>query len=128
MKHLKLSVAALILLAVVGCALAFRHSTDSDGIDFPSENVKKIVKGNTIDKEIIQMFGGPLAKLEYLQNEEDWLYYYTTDVEIVDRGFLTDEVHSIIHRKSLRIRLENGTVTNFKYHESSEPFAPGQAQ
>jgi outer membrane protein assembly factor BamE (lipoprotein component of BamABCDE complex) len=126
-KFLKFTAVVFILLAVAGCNWAFGHPTNSDGFDFSSDSVKKIAKGSTTDTEIIQLFGGPIAKLEYPQDEEEWLYYYTTDTEIADRDFLTDEAHSIIHRKSLRIRLKNGTVTNFKCDESSEPFVPGRA-
>jgi len=74
------------------------------------------------------LFGGPLIKFEYSLYEEDWVYYYKTDTETIERDLLTDEVHSIIHGKYLRIRLTNGTVTNIKYNESSGPSSPGQTQ
>jgi hypothetical protein len=126
MKHLTLSVVAFILLAVVGCAFSFGNSTYSDGFDFPSENVKKIMIGKTTANELIQMFGGPLSKSEVSETEEEWMYSYSTGNKFEVNGFLTDKLQSTSHRKTLYIRLKNGIITNFSYTETSEP--QGSAQ
>jgi outer membrane protein assembly factor BamE (lipoprotein component of BamABCDE complex) len=120
-KHLTFSVVAFILLAVVGCSFAFHRSTYNDGFDFPSENVNKIMKGETTGDELIQMFGGPLAKIEVSENEEEWKYSSSTGTEIVAKGFLTDKEQSTGQHKTLDIMLKNGTVTDFTYTESHEP-------
>ena len=117
MKLLTLSVAAFMILAVVGCALSFGSSTNNDGFDFPSENVKKIVIGKTTSNELIHMFGGPLAKYDVAENEEQWTYSYSTGNKYEVRGFLTDTAQSTRRRKTLSIQLKNGTVTSFSYTE-----------
>jgi hypothetical protein len=117
MKHLLLSVSAFILLAIAGCA--YHNSTYNDGFDFPIENVSQIIIGKTTDNELITMFGGPLEKSEVSENEERWEYSYSSGTKI-EESFLTDEVHSTGHYKTLDILLKNGTVTNFTYTESSE--------
>ena len=121
MKHLKLSVVAFLLLAVVGCALSFSHSTHNDGFDFPSRNVNRIIIGKTTDNELIQMFGGPLSKSEASENEEKWMYSSSTGTEYIVKGLLNDNVETAGQHKTLYIRLKNGIVTNFSYTESLEP-------
>jgi hypothetical protein len=118
MRHLKLTVAAVILFAAVGCTFSFRHSTESDGFDFPSENVNKIIKGKTTGKELIHMFGGPLSKFDVSENEEQWIYSFSTGTKYSVEGLLADEAGSTGHHKTLYILLKNGTVTNFTYTES----------
>jgi hypothetical protein len=118
MKLLTLSAAAFVLLAVVGCAFSFGNSTYNDGFDFPSENVKKIMIGKTTSNELIQMFGGPLSKYDVSENEEQWTYSYSTGNKYEVRGFLTDKAQSTSRRKTLSIRLKNGTVANISYTES----------
>lgn len=119
MKHLTLSVVAFALLTIAGCALAYHRSTFNDGFDFPSENVNKIIKGKTTGDEIIQMFGGPLAKNEVSENEEQWKYSYSTGIEIKESGFLTDEEQSTSQHKALFILIKNGIVTDFTYIEGN---------
>lgn len=126
MKHSSLSAVAFILLALAGCSFGFHRSTHNDGFDFPSENVSKILIGKTTGDELIQMFGGPLAKYEVSENEERWKYSYSTGTEIEEQVFLTDTVQLTSRQKTLVILLKNGTVTNFTYAESSVP--PGPAQ
>jgi hypothetical protein len=128
MKYLMLSVAAFILLAVAGCMSSFKHTVYSDGFDFPSENVKKIVAGKTTGKELIQMFGGPFEKYGISDEEEQWVYFYSTGTKFTVKSLLTDKVQSIGQHKTLSIRLKNGTITNFSYSESSEPIDSERAQ
>jgi hypothetical protein len=127
MKYLSLSVASFILLAVVGCASSFSESTTNNGFDFPSENVKKIIKGKTTGNELIQMFGGPLFKWDVSEDEEHWMYSYTTGNKFEVKGFLTDKVQSTSQHKSLFIFLKNGIITNFNYTETPEPLGSAQA-
>jgi hypothetical protein len=117
MKFSKSSVASLIILALVGCTLSYHRSTLNNGFDFPSENVKRIIKGKTTDDELIDLFGGPLAKSEISENEEVWRYSYSTGFKTEIGGIFSDEVHSSRLYKMLIIRLKNGTVTNFTYTE-----------
>ena len=128
MKYSTLSVVAFILLSVVGCAYSFRDSSYDDGFDFPSENVKKILKGKTTADELIQMLGGPRSKYEISENEEEWIYFYATGNQFESRGFLTDQVQqSTRHYKVLNIRIKNGTIMSFYYTEGSEPYGSAQA-
>jgi hypothetical protein len=118
MKKLMPYSLAIIFLVVVGCTFSFSHSTDNDGFDFPSENVKKIINGKTTGNEIIQMFGGPLTKFEVNENEESWIYSFSTGTKYSVEGLLTDNTGSTGHTKTLYILLKNGTVTNFRFTES----------
>jgi hypothetical protein len=118
MKLIKLPVAAVVLLGVIGCTFSFRHSTDYDGFDFPNENVKKIVKGKTTGGEIILMFGGPLSKFEVSENEEQWVYSFSSETNYSVEGIFNDKTQSTSQHKTLNILLKNGTVTNFTYTES----------
>jgi outer membrane protein assembly factor BamE (lipoprotein component of BamABCDE complex) len=119
MKHLTFSVVAFFLLAADGCALSYHRTTYNDGYDFPSENVNQIIRGKTTSDELVQMFGGPLAKTEVSEDEEIWRYSSTTGIKTEQTGFLTDEVQSTRQRKTLDIRLKNGTVTDFNYTEGN---------
>jgi hypothetical protein len=121
MKYFMLSVAAFILLAVAGCMSSFKHTVYSDGFDFPSENVKKIVVEKTTGKELMQMFGGPFEKYEISDDEEQWIYFYSTGTKFTVKSLLTDKVQSTGQHKTLSARLKKGIVTNFSYSESSEP-------
>jgi len=118
MKILAAFIVAIVLFEAVGCALSYRRSTDNDGFDFPSDKVKKIIKGKTTGDEIIHMFGGPFSKSDISENEEEWGYYYSSGVEINENSFLSNYVYATGYRKSLVIRLKNGTVSNFIYTES----------
>lgn len=100
---------------------SFKHTTYEDGFDFPSENVIKIVIGKTTGKELIQMFGGPFEKYEISDDEEQWIYFYSSGTKFVVKSLLTDKVESTGRHKTLSIRLKNGTTSNFSYSESSEP-------
>jgi hypothetical protein len=120
-KHTRFSIVAFISLAVVGCAFAFQRSTYKVGFDFPSENVSKIMKGKTTGDELIKMFGGPLEKVEVSENEEEWKYFYSTGIEIVEKSFLTDKEQSTGQFRTLDIMLKNGAVTDFTYTESRKP-------
>jgi outer membrane protein assembly factor BamE (lipoprotein component of BamABCDE complex) len=119
MKHLALFVIAFIMLAAEGCSLSYHRTTYNDGFDFPSENVNRIIKGVTTDDELVEMFGGPLAKSEVSDDEEIWRYSSTTGIKIEETGFLTDEIQSTRQRKTLDIRLKDGTVTDFSYTEGN---------
>jgi hypothetical protein len=117
MKHITSYVVAFVVLSVVGCSLSYQRKTFDEGFYFFSENVNKIILGKTTGDEIIDLFGGPLAKIEIMQNEEQWRYYYSTGIEIRESGFLTDEVQSTRWHKTLVIRFKNGIVTGFIYTE-----------
>ena len=119
MKHLSLSAIAFILLAAQGCALSYHRTAYSDGFDFPSENINKIVKGITTSDELVELFGGPLVKSEVSEDEEIWRYSSITGIKTEQTGFLTDEVQSTRQHKMLDIRLKNGTVTDFSYTEGN---------
>ncbi|HTN94699.1 MAG TPA: hypothetical protein VMJ33_08970 [Gallionella sp.] len=114
---MKISVVFLVMLAVGGCSLSYYRKTFNDGFDFPSENVSRIVKGKTTGDEIIEMFGGPLAKNDLPETIEVWRYSYSTGVRIEEGGFFSDDVESTRQYKTLVITLKNGTVTDFTYTE-----------
>ena len=106
---------------------SFKHTVYSDGFDFPSENVSKIVTGKTTGKELIQLFGGPYEKYEISEDEEQWVYFYSTGTKFVIKSLLTDRDQSTGRHKALSVRLKNGTITSFSYSESSEPLDSGRA-
>jgi hypothetical protein len=119
MKHLMSFFIAFILLSADGCALSYHRTTYNDGFDFPSENISKIVKGKTTGDELVEIFGGPLAKSEVSEDEEIWRYSSTTGTKIEQTGFLSDEVQSTRQHKTLDVRLKNGIVTDFSYTEGN---------
>jgi hypothetical protein len=86
--------------------------------------VNKIIRGKTTGDELIQMFGGPLAKIEVSENEEEWKYSCSTGTQIVVKGFLTDQEQSTGQHKMLDIMLKNGIVTDFTYTENTEGQEP----
>jgi hypothetical protein len=106
---------------------SLKHTTYEDGFDFHSENAIKIVIGKTTDKELIQMFGGPFEKYEISEDQEQWVYFYSSGTKFMVKSLLTAKVESIGHHKTLSIRLKNGTITNFSYSESSDPLDSGRA-
>ena len=118
MKHMKIPVVFLVMLAVGGCSLSYYRKTLNDGFDFPSENVNRIVKGKTTGDELIELFGGPLAKNDISETEEVWRYSYSAGVRIEEGGFFSDDVQSTRQYKVLVITLKNGTVADFTYIES----------
>jgi hypothetical protein len=126
-RCMMLSAVAFILLAAAGCMSSFKHTVYSDGFDFPSENVKKIVAGKTTGKELIQMFGGPFEEYEISEDEEQWVYFYSTGTKFVEKSLLTDRVESTGQHKTLSARLKKGIVTSFSYSESSEPLDSDRA-
>ena len=107
----------MFLLAVAGCSLSYHRQTFNDGFDFPSENVSGIVIGKTTGDELVELFGGPLAKNDISETEEVWRYSYSTGLTTEIGGFFSDEVQSTRRYKMLVINLKNGTVTNFTYTE-----------
>jgi hypothetical protein len=119
MKPLATFLAGVFLFGAVGCTLGYRQSDNNDGFDFPSGKINKIIKGKTTADEIIRMFGGPLSKSSVSETEEIWNYSSSDGTEIIESGFLTDEVIKTGHRKTLVIRLKNGTVSTFTFTESS---------
>jgi hypothetical protein len=127
MKRLTLAVVAVISLAVVGCTT--HTSSYSVGKNFPSENVSKIVKNETTVNELIQMFGVPFLKTVISENEEKWIYNYSSGTASVQRRFVQiGKVQTTGQHKTLDVLLKNGIVTNFAYTESSEPLSSVQVQ
>lgn len=125
MKNFTLTVIAVISLASVGCTIP--TSSYSVGKNFSSENVSKVTKGKTTDKELIQMFGEPFSKTVVSESEEKWIYTYSSGTTNVQRGFLTANVQTTGRRKMLDVLLKNGIVTNFAYTESDEPLGSIQS-
>lgn len=107
----------MCFLAVAGCSMSYHRQTFNDGFDFPSENVSGIIIGKTTSDELIELFGGPLAKNDISETEEVWRYSYSTGIRIEEDDFFTDDVQSTHQYKMLVIKLKNGTVTNFTYTE-----------
>ena len=125
MKNVALSLIIVISFSIVGCINP--TSTYSVGKNFSSENVSKVVKGQTAASELTQMFGEPFSKTVISESEEKWIYSYSSGTAKVQSGFLTANVQTTGKRKMLDVLLKNGIVTNFAYTEGDEPFSSGSS-
>ena len=102
-------------LVVFGCTQILPPS--SYGRDFPGENVSRIVRGKTTDKDLIQMLGEPLSKTVISETEKSWIYTYTSGTATVVRRLTSVQTKYKGNAKTLDILLKNGVVTNFTFTE-----------
>ena len=115
MKSIAIVAVVVASLVVFGCIQILPPS--SMGRDFPGENVSKIVRGKTTDKDLIQMFGEPLSKTVISETEKNWIYTYASGTATVVRHFSSVETKYKGNEKALNILLKNGVVTNFTFTE-----------
>ena len=116
MKSIAIVAVVVASLVVFGCTQIMPPT--SIGRDFPDENVSKIVRGKTTDKDLIQMFGEPLSKTITSETEKNWIYKYASGTPTLVRR-PTTAVHRYKGKeKTLDILLKNGVVTNFTFNES----------
>lgn len=113
MKSISLVAVVVVSLVVFGCIQILPPS--SMGRDFPGENVSKIVRGKTTDKDLIQMFGEPLSKTVISETENNWIYTYASGTATVVRRLTSVETKYKGNAKTLDILLKNGVVTNFTF-------------
>ena len=116
MKSIALVAVVVASLVVFGCIQILPPS--SMGRDFPGENVSKIVRGKTTDKDLIQMFGEPLSKTVISETEKSWTYTYASGTTTIVRHFTSIETRYKGDHKKLVILLKNGVVTDFTFTES----------
>jgi hypothetical protein len=116
MKSISLVAVVVVSLVVFGCIQNLPPS--SSGVDFQDENVRRIVRGETTDKEIVQMFGEPLSKTVSSATEKHWIYKYASGNATVVRHFTSVETKYKGKVKTLDILFKNGIVTNFTFNES----------
>jgi outer membrane lipoprotein-sorting protein len=115
MKNIVLVAVVVASLVVFGCTQILPPS--SSGRDFPGENVSRIVRGKTTDKDLIQMLGEPLSKTVISETEKSWIYTYTSGTATVVRRLTSVETKYEGNAKTLDILLKNGVVTNFTFTE-----------
>ena len=116
MKSISLVAVVVVSLVVFGCIQILPPS--SSGVDFPDENVSRIVRGKTTDKEITQMFGEPPSKTVSSETEKRWIYKYASGNATVVRHFTSVETKYKGKLKTLDILFKNGIVTNYTFTES----------
>ena len=113
MKSISLVAVVVVSLVVFGCTQIM--PPNSMGRDFPGENVGKIVRGKTTDKDLIQMFGEPLSKTLISETDKNWIYTYSSGTTTIVRTFTTVKTKYEGNAKTLDILLKNRVVTNFTF-------------
>lgn len=113
MKYLSLVFFALVALNLNGCAT----TSYSVGKDFSSENADKIVKGKTTRNQLVTMFGQPFSKTVMSENEEKWIYTYSSGTAKAQSYVVGMKVKTTGSQKTLDILLKNGIVTNYAFTE-----------
>lgn len=108
---------ALLIIALVGCAT----SSYSTGKNFDSSLVNKIVKGETTKDDLVRMFGQPFSKTVISENDEKWIYMYSSGTAKAQSYVITMKVESRGIRKILDILLKDGVVINYAYTEGADP-------
>ena len=107
----------LILFALIGCAT----SNYTVGKDFDSTLVKKIEKGKTTSDDLFQMFGYPFSKTVVTENEEKWIYMYSSGTAKAQSYIITTKASTTGQQKMLDILIKDGVVINFTYNEGPMP-------
>jgi|LGVF01.1.fsa_nt_gb outer membrane protein assembly factor BamE (lipoprotein component of BamABCDE complex) len=106
-----------IFVVLSGCAT----SSYSTGRDFDSSSVNQIIKGETTKADLLQMLGQPFSKTVISENEEKWIYMYSSGTAKAQSYFFTMKVESTGQQKMLDILLRDGIVTNYTYNEGPMP-------
>ena len=106
-----------IFFVLSGCAT----SSYSTGRDFDSSSVNQIIKGETTKADLLQMLGQPFSKTVISENEEKWIYMYSSGTAKAQSYFFTMKVESTGQQKMLDILLRDGIVTNYTYNEGPMP-------
>ena len=106
-----------IFVVLSGCAT----SSYSTGRDFDSSSVNQIIKGETAKADLLQMLGQPFSKTVISENEEKWIYMYSSGTAKAQSYFFTMKVESTGQQKMLDILLCDGIVTNYTYNEGPMP-------
>ena len=106
-----------IFVVLSGCAT----SSYSTGRDFNSSSVNQIIKGETTRADLLQMLGQPFSKTVMSENEEKWIYMYSSGTAKAQSYVFTMKVESTGRQKMLDILLRDGIVTNYTYNEGPMP-------
>ena len=109
---------ALLVIAVAVCVACsvYVNPTVSRGFDIRTANIKYITKGQTTEKEVIEMFGPP-AKYRDTKDGKEFLYDYAKAGGEIYVG--TIPIGGGTKQKTLLIRFDKkGVVTSYVYKES----------
>ena len=106
-----------IFIVLSGCAI----SSYSTGRDFDSSSVNQIIKGETTKDDLLQMLGKPFSKTVISENEEKWIYVYSSGTTKAQSYIFTMKVKSTGQQKMLDILLRDGIVINYAYNEGPMP-------
>lgn len=93
------------------------------GKDFPSENVLKIERGMTTSKDIVALFGEPFSKSVVSENEEKWLYTYSSGTAKAQSYIVSMKVETTGTQKTLDLLLQDEVVVNFTFTEGNNPYS-----
>ncbi|MBD1583467.1 hypothetical protein [Pseudoalteromonas sp. S16_S37] len=96
-----------------GCA----KSSYTVGVDFSSDDVKKIEKGKTETSELVMLFGEPFSKVVLSETDEKWLYTHSSGTANVQSYIITANIETKGIQKTLDILVRNGVVINYTYSE-----------
>ena len=116
-----MKILVLLLFATIntftlsGCATV----NSTHGNDFNSQNVQKIINGETTSKELVQLFGEPFSKAAGSATYEIWRYYF---LETTAKADLTT-VKTTQKSKDLTVTISNDVVEYFTFTENANPNA-----
>lgn len=117
MNRITRSAAFAVLALLTACASA----TFTQGREFSTDNIGKIVKGQTTDAQMLQLFGPPYSRTVLADGTESWLYTYTLGESTAHVYLFYSSVHTTGTQKVLNVTLNKGLVTNFSYTEGAAP-------
>jgi outer membrane protein assembly factor BamE (lipoprotein component of BamABCDE complex) len=92
------------------------------GVPLEKEKVDLIVKNETTEAEVLEMFGEPVNKV-MMGDQVQWMYVYQ-DAN-VEMGLASSTTKG--RYQKLDIQIKDGVVTNFVYSDSPMPTQRGSA-
>jgi outer membrane protein assembly factor BamE (lipoprotein component of BamABCDE complex) len=108
MKSIVLILTIILTVSLSGCVTY----SSSDGKNFASENVSKVVKGKTTSEEMVQLFGQPSTKTVLTASGEKWIYTYSAEAQSYIAAI---DVKNTRTQKRLDVLIRNGVVENFTF-------------
>jgi len=92
------------------------------GVPLDKEKVDLIVKNQTTEAEILEMFGEPVNKV-MMGDQVQWMYIYQDSN--VKMGLASSTTKG--RYQKLDVQIKDGVVTNFVYGDSPMPTMKGSA-
>jgi hypothetical protein len=100
-------------------------SKSTIGTPIEKSKVDLIVKNETTESEILEMFGEPMNKA-MVGDAVQWMYYYQDmSAETTVKAFQGGEVTAKGRQQKLDVQIKDGVVTNFVHSDGPMPTIQG---